>query len=67
MSKTKNPNFLHYAGLALLLVGCFLLLHLKLVAGFSAWFIGCGIGLLGCELERLRSKKTNVGESNDET
>lgn len=56
-SREKNPNFLHWAGFAMLMAGYFLLLQLKLVWGFSIMFAGCGTGLLGCWYENHRRKR----------
>lgn len=53
--KNKSPNCFHWIGFALLIAGYCLLLQLRLVEGFSAWFIGCAIGLFGCEYSK-RSK-----------
>lgn len=55
-NEEKNPNFLHWTGFAFLCFGYFMLLQLKLVEGFSLWFLGCGLGLLGCEYESVKEK-----------
>ena len=57
MNNNKKPNFLHYTGAFLLLVGWFLFLQVKLVEGFSALFIGCVIGLIGCEYDSAAQRR----------
>ena len=56
-NKKQKPNFLHYIGIILVFAGWFVLLQLRLAEGFSLWFIGCGIGLLGCKFDDVTSKK----------
>ena len=51
---SKNPNFLHWAGIALVLVGWYAIMQLKIFEGLETVFLGCGFGLLGCEFEDHR-------------
>ncbi len=53
----ENPNILHYIGLALLVLAWFSVMQLKVFEGLALVFLGCGVGLLGCEWEDIKKRR----------
>ena len=63
--QSKSPNLLHYIALCMMFVGFFMFFKVRILEGFSLWFLGSGIGLLGCEYDSVQNGRRDDDDNQE--